>query len=123
MLGAIGEAVAPEMDGKSLIPLLAAGAKEADAFESRPLFWKFQKQFAVRKGDWKLELSSLDKRPGGHASWILDSGPFTPGESQLFNLKTDQAEQADVIKDHPDIAAELQKSYDAWNMSNGTVAP
>jgi arylsulfatase A-like enzyme len=129
MLTAVGAPVGAEMDGKSLVPLLMAVAQgpdakpAAEAFDSRPLFWKFQKQFAVRKGDWKLELSSLDKRPGGHASWILDSGPFSPGQTQLFDLKTDQAEQKDVIKDHPDIAAELKQAYDSWNVSNGTIAP
>jgi hypothetical protein len=34
---------------------------------------------------------------------------------QLFNLTNDVAEKDNLIGKYPDKAAELQKSYDAWN--------
>lgn len=52
---------------------------------------------AIRKGDWKY-ISNQPKK-----------GKKKKAGAKLFNLSTDIGEQKNIIKDHPKIAAELQK--------------
>jgi arylsulfatase A len=65
--------------------------------------------FAIRSGDWKLVLG-------------LGSGGFTrpaklepqsgqPGD-QLYNLKTDREEQANVAAEHPEIVRALREKLE-----------
>lgn len=70
-----------------------------------------QGAFALREGDWKLELCA------GSGGWS-DPRPGSPGEkglpdTQLYNLKTDIGEKTNVQDKNPDIVskmtAELQK--------------
>ena len=87
------------LDGENLIPLLKGNPLNRDA-----LFWKFAGQTAVRQGDWKL----IKTR---------DYGPY------LFNLKDDPEERENLIKKHPEKAAELEKLLAGWyaEMPGGTV--
>lgn len=61
-------------------------------FEGKPiqrdLFWKFNKQSAIRSGDWKLV-----------------------NRTELFNLRVDPSERHDLAEKHPDIVQELQRRY------------
>lgn len=104
-----------ELDGRSLVPLL----KDPNtAWPDRDLFfhvgrWNKKgapgqwgqgntdpdaakyKQFAVRNKKWRLVGESL------------------AGES-LYDIENDPGETTDVAKNHPDVAASMLKSYDAW---------
>ncbi|HEX8520929.1 MAG TPA: sulfatase-like hydrolase/transferase [Tepidisphaeraceae bacterium] len=100
-----------KLDGESLT---SNGAGE------RTLFWKFQKQWAVRKGDWKLVKSrQSDGKDGRVQSWII-KGPSSD-KPQLFNLKDDLAEQKDVSERHPEIVKELTQAYQKWDAANGLI--
>jgi len=109
------------LDGMDLLPRLKSAAPPGQVAE-RVLYWKFQKQWAVRRGEWKLVRSNQPQGgAGGVASWIKD-GPRARGmEPQLFNLKEDLAEQHDVIAEHKDVAAELKALYDRWESAHGEL--
>lgn len=79
---------------------------------TKPLFWKFQINWAVRDGDWKL-VKTRDQQRRQPTSQIL-GGPPTNEEPALFNLRDDPSEQNNVIAEHPEVAARLQKLYDEW---------
>lgn len=98
------------LDGESF--LQAAKSGTASPTESRPLFWQFQKRWAVLSGDWKL---AGTPGPGGpRAPQILyDGDPADPAPA-LFNLKIDPTEQRDVSGQHPEIAGRLKRLFDDW---------
>jgi len=84
-----------KLDGVNLLPYLTG--KNAD----RPhdtLYWRFGEQWAIRKGDFKLVVSSID-------------GP----EPRLFNLAKDIGEATDLSAKLPDKMRELKSLWDAWN--------
>jgi len=69
-------------DGVSLIPDLTEGKKR-----QRDLFWKYNKQKAFRRGDWKIY------------------------NDELYNLSTDISEQQNLALEKPELYQELN---DAW---------
>lgn len=81
------------LDGVNLLPYIEG--KEAGTPHD-VLLWRFGKQFAIRKGDWKLVKHD-------------DAPP------QLYNLKDDIGESKDLIAQKPEIAKELQSTWDNWN--------
>jgi arylsulfatase A-like enzyme len=62
------------------------------------LYWRFGEQWAIRKGDWKLVASRIDKN--------------TP---RLINLATDIAEANDLSAKEPEKLNELTAAWKAWN--------
>lgn len=89
-----GEADLPtKLDGVNLLPFVTGQRSDAphDA-----LYWRMGRQWAIRKGDWKL------LQPVG-------------GERQLYNLADDIREQNDLAAQQPQRVRELQGLYDAWN--------
>jgi hypothetical protein len=58
---------------------------------------------------------------GGGASWAVREGRHKlvkPGKDvapQLFDLNKDIGEAKDLTGEKPDVAARLQKAFDAWN--------
>lgn len=99
-LAAAGVTIDPswKLDGVNLLPYLT-GAEKAKPHES--FFWRFNEQWAVRDGDWKLVVSRID-------------GP----QPKLFNLAEDIGEANDLAAKHPEKVAELKKEWDAWNKGN-----
>ncbi|CAA9298199.1 MAG: Arylsulfatase [uncultured Chloroflexia bacterium] len=99
-LGAAGgDSGAYELDGVDLLPLLAEGEMLPD----RTLFWEMSGQTAVRRGLWKLVLKGQ----------LVEGVP--PGdEVYLADLETDMAEQHNLKDQHPDLAAELTATAEAW---------
>lgn len=96
-----GHAVA-DLQGQSLLPIL-----KGRATTSRPRFekgWELFGQKAYRQGDWKI---------------VYSVPPFGPGDWQLFNLKTDHAEQHDLAKQQPKKLAELKAAYARYSSANG----
>lgn len=88
----IAPAASHAPDGLDIRAALSGGK-----LPERPLFWRylFQKQEAVRLGDWKY----------------LQIG----GNSFLFNLRTDEMERANLKFREPDKFRELTALWSAWN--------
>ena len=91
---AAGQTTAAEgypLDGIDLLPLIKQTTAEVD----RTFFWRIYKQQAVRKGNWKY---------------------FNDGERRkLFDLSSDQREQADFSRKNPDMLKRLSGEFDEWN--------
>lgn len=114
---AAGDVIKPEesIDGLSLLPRIEDSQDEY--LSGRTLYWKFLKQWAVRRDDWKLVVATQPRGKHGDASWLL-KGPVSD-QPQLFNLKDDPSEQKDLSKDHPEIVKELHDSYQTWESHHG----
>ncbi len=90
-------------EGISLVPILTGKGKA----EKRCLYWEFHGSqrggppsgsVVVREGDWKLHVYfQKEKR-----------------ELHLYNLATDPGEQEDVLEQHKDLAARLEKKALEW---------
>jgi len=87
-----------ELDGVDLMPYLTG--KTAGA-PHEMLFWRHGRNYAVRKGNWKLFKS------GGH-TW-------------LFDIKDDIGEMTNQAERHPAMVKELEKALGYWE--KGLVEP
>jgi arylsulfatase A-like enzyme len=67
-------------------------------FSERPLTWRFWRQSAIRKGDWKLL-------------------KFRDRATYLFDLSKDPGEKSNLVEKHPEIAAKLEAELATWNSS------
>lgn len=83
----------PLWDGTNLLDFVAYDKKP-----ERSLYWRYDKEWAIRNGDYKIY--SFD------------------GKSELYNLRKDIAEQNDLSKNEPKKFAELKAQYDTWNAKN-----
>jgi arylsulfatase A-like enzyme len=83
-------------DGVDILPYL-----KEDKEIKRSLFWRRDTDYAIRKGDWKLQ-------------WNDAHGPLT---ITLFNIKEDPEERSNLIKQHPELAQQLQNEFDTWDNS------
>ncbi len=85
--------------------------------KDRLLVWKWQKTWAVRKGNWKLTNSNENhwkSRPfNRYIKPVADD--FT---LKLFNLDEDSGERNDLASQHPEIVKELEKNYQDWCTNN-----
>ncbi len=80
---AVSEEEKSQIDGMDISPVLFEN-REIE----RPLFWKYNRQTAIREGAWKLVNDSL-----------------------LFNLKDDPDETTDLAGEHPEIVKDLNTKY------------
>ncbi len=96
-LGDLTGATPPaDTDGLSILPTLLGNSDEQEKHEF--LIWDFAGyggQLAVRMGKWKGIKTGLQKNPGA---------PL-----ELYNLETDTGEENNVVGDHPEIAARIEK--------------
>jgi arylsulfatase A-like enzyme len=97
-------------DGESMLEGVQQGTPAP--FADRPIFWQFQKQFAVRDGDWKLV--KANDSPGRQPTNRFLGGPASGDEPCLFNLKDDLSEQRDVCSKYPAVAQRLEGLYKEW---------
>lgn len=109
-LEAAGVEIPGELDGARMLGAVKQGVPALSA--DNPLFWRFQGQFAVREGDWKL-VKSTDI-PGRQPSNRFLIGPPTSDRPQLVNLADDLSEQQDVYGKHPEVAQRLETLYQEW---------
>lgn len=82
-------AALPAAPGRSLLPALAADVR----VERPSLWWLHEGHRALRVGDWKL-VASRD-------------GPW-----ELYDLRSDRAEQHDLAAAHPDLVADLARRWE-----------
>jgi uncharacterized sulfatase len=128
------------LDGCDIMPLLCSDAKSPHAVifgvrgpqlaTARDERWKLQ---VLAPADQFLKLGTKSGQP-----WVDPRGPDgvtilapheqyqpsdhpgvrtgdAPAPMQLFDLRTDPAEQHDVAAQHPDVVARLKKAFDAVN--------
>jgi len=79
-----------QVDGIDLSPLLLDG----DRLPERDLYWRYRGQKAARRGPWKLMM--------------------TDGDTLLFNLVHDRAEQQDSSAQYPERLSELVSAMNQW---------
>jgi len=75
------------IDGKDISKVLFDGEKL-----EREIFWRFNKQTAIRKGDWKLV-----------------------NGTELYNLSSDRSERVNLASQHPEKVKELRASFEEIN--------
>lgn len=82
--------VGVEIDGVDILPF-ARGTAALGTIPHDAIFWQSAYYKAVRRGDWKLQVSD------------------NPAKTWLFNLATDPTEKANVAEQQPEKVAELKK--------------
>ena len=92
------------MTGTSLLDYLGSDLENVHGVE--PLGWELYGSRALIKGEWKAVRIFP---PAGSGVW------------ELFNLKTDPSETADLAGDFPDVMAELIADWDAYAAANGVA--
>jgi len=85
-----------KFDGVSLLPHLL----EQKPLPQRTLFWRFGNQKAVRKGPWKLFISSPNNK---NTQTIA-----------LYHLDDDLAEKNNLARTHPEKVKSLQRELNDW---------
>ena len=94
-LALAGVRAAGELDGVNLDPFLRGRPGEPH----ETLYWRDDKDYAVRSGDWKL----VKRR---------NAPP------ELFNLREDIGETRNLIGEQPEAAARLAGLWNQWNQEN-----
>lgn len=79
----------------------------------RLLVWKWQKTWAVRRGDWKLTNTNENHwKSEPSAQYIAPVADDL--DLKLFNLAEDPGERNDLAAERPELVLELQRAYDDW---------
>ena len=92
------------MTGTSLLDYLDGGLETVHGDE--PLGWELYGSRALIRGEWKA---------------VRIFPPAGSGEWQLFNLKTDPTETANLADDFPDVMVELIADWDTYAAANGVA--
>lgn len=104
---ALTEAVARQVEGRSLRPLLLPPAHtDADAAASWP-----DRTFITHVGRWPRGRADAHKHSGCS---IRDARFSLVNDRELFDLRADPAQATNVIEAHPEVVARLRADYDAW---------
>jgi arylsulfatase A-like enzyme len=120
------------LDGESLVPLLrgAAGLKRQSIFwhfpgylddpviRGRDPVFRTRPVSVIRKGDFKLHLY--------HEEWQLDGGReklATNRAVELYNIRTDTGERADLVTRNPAKRDELLNDLLKWQQSVRATMP
>ena len=85
-----------DVDGVGIVPLIRDGA---EASPHDVLHFDFERQWAVRRGDWKLICNAIDVLPNDRNKTL--EGLY------LTNLKIDRTESENLIDRYPEKAQEL----------------
>ena len=88
-----GDTDLSSLDGVDLIPAING---QTDYLDSRPLFWRFYKQRAIRLGKWKYLQAGIARE-------------------YLFDMESQTHESVNLIAQFPDIAAALRQKYLEWD--------
>lgn len=95
----------PEMDGISLL--------KPD--NNRLLVWRWQKYWAVRKGDFKLTNAQTNQQD---PSFLFISPVVNDNSLKLFNVNEDPGERNNLTCKMPEKVKELKEEYDNWLKEN-----
>lgn len=84
---------------------------------NRLLVWKWQKTWAVRKGDWKL--TNANENHWKSEPSVQYIKPIKDDLTlKLFNLTEDPGERKDLAARYPDKVKELKDAYKVWIAAN-----
>lgn len=99
------ESIPKNVEGTSLNPVIF---DRKQVHNNQPLYWQLGKQWAVRKGDWKLLGNPTD--PSAPDS-------INPEKDALFlvNLRDDPSEKINLAKDNPKKVKEMVGLYLEWD--------
>jgi arylsulfatase A len=90
------------MDGVDMSPVLFGDGK---SLRDTMIYYRGDELFAVRKGDFKMHLQTA---PGYAGNRVQEK--FEKHETPLlYNLATDPGERFDVVSEHSEVIAEIQK--------------
>ncbi|HQF14027.1 MAG TPA: sulfatase-like hydrolase/transferase [Thermogutta sp.] len=113
-----------KIDGQNIWALIVGEPNAKSPHEALFFYWGSELQ-AVRMGCWKLHFphayQTLGGRPGGR-----DGNPVPYEKAEiglsLFDLETDPGETTNVIDQHPDVVARIEKLADAMRQELGDSA-
>jgi arylsulfatase A-like enzyme len=108
ILEALGVPAPQGLAGSSLLPLVRGEEGAAPKHVFMESGRRHLSQVVVRQGPWKLV----------HTRSATDRHWFSLPELALFNLKSDPAEQHNLVAEHGERVAEMQAVLDAW-VANG----
>ncbi|MCA9079715.1 MAG: sulfatase [Planctomycetaceae bacterium] len=95
----------PPRDGRNITAVLQG--KTQEELRERPVYYYFGEQLqAVRLGDWKLYLPLQERVQNARGTTQTFAGA-------LYNLRTDVAEEENVLDEHPDVVIQITKHADA----------
>ncbi|QTD38660.1 sulfatase-like hydrolase/transferase [Polaribacter batillariae] len=96
------------IDGRSLL---------SKPDNERLLVWKWRKNWAVRKGDWKLTNAKENHWKSEPTEYYIP--PIVDNrELKLFNVNKDAGERKNLASKYPEKVQELKKMYDDWYEAN-----
>jgi arylsulfatase A len=102
-----------QLDGEDISPVLfGTGKRKGDEFA----YYSNGVIEAYRKGDWKIRLPQKDVKAGNVV--IVPAA-----DTLLFNLKTDIAEQNNLLKSNPAKAKKLLASLETYKKKIGDTPP
>ena len=93
-----------QMSGTSLLNYL--GGRSETVHNNEPLGWELYGSRALIKGEWKA---------------VRIFPPDGTGHWELFDLRTDPTETANLAADFPEVMAELIADWDAYAIANGVA--
>ncbi len=108
-----------ELDGQSFVPLLLGKATSR-----RDIFWHFPAYLEGYNGDSRNK-DTFRTRPAS----VIRSGDFKlhqfyeDGRIELYNIKNDIGESADLAKTNPAKAQELKAKLEAWKKAVNAPVP
>ena len=99
------------VEGKSLLPVIEKNEAQHSSFR-----WKLGRQWAVRKGDWKLLGNPTDP---------ANKYPIRGEQDQIFlvNLAEDLSESSNLASQYPDKVEELKSLYLNWDFATEADIP
>lgn len=96
-----------ELDGRSLL----------DPEKDRLLVWKWQKTFAVRRGNYKLTNSHENHWKSDPTAQYI--APVVDNkELKLFDVENDPGERVDLAQQLPEVVESLKTAYEYWCTMN-----
>ncbi len=100
-----------KIDGVDLLPFLSADS--GDKVPHGALYWRFGRQDAIRRGDWKLVRYDAAVDDGSRSR--AASVSVTP--RRLYNLAIDPGESRDLATENPEKVKELLAAWQEWDHS------
>ena len=108
--------ILPTVAAAANVPLrdtLLDGRPLDQADDTRLLVWKWQKNWAVRRGDYKLTNAVENHWKSAPSAQYLPPVSDEP-TLKLFNVRTDPGERYDLAAEQPALVEELRDLYTRW---------